>query len=222
MVVSTIKISCYFNPRAPHGGATTRRSLRAIEMPFQSTRPAWGRDPKLLSLLHRGENFNPRAPHGGATVAIVPKAGGFVISIHAPRMGARPRTHAEFGGDLAFQSTRPAWGRDDGQYHRPHQQRDFNPRAPHGGATEGEPFTVSLVLISIHAPRMGARHVCSGFRPHVAQFQSTRPAWGRDERFRSSHRNAEISIHAPRMGARLAACPTLFVAPYFNPRARKS
>ena len=57
-----------------------------------------------------------------------------LISIHAPRMGAR----------LAFNENIPT-------------SFDFNPRAPHGGATvTGQPAK-TLIAISIHAPRMGAR-----------------------------------------------------------------
>ena len=34
----------------------------------------------------------------------------------------------------------------------------FNPRAPHGGATRRPRVRDLVNLISIHAPRMGARH----------------------------------------------------------------
>ena len=99
-----------------------------------------------------------------------------------------------------FQSTRPRGARH-GLHVIKERTRDFNPRAPHGGATDTETITRRMALISIHAPRMGARpgvlakplptlnisiHAPRmGARPHKrlrlvahSSFQSTRPAWG--------------------------------------------
>ena len=104
-----------------------------------------------------GINFNPRAPHGGATdgtstIYKIPR-----ISIHAPRMGARLLRVSRNAAALAFQSTRPAWGRDD---------------------SITSPQLSSR--ISIHAPRMGARQGDAVPSEMAGSFQSTRPAWGRD------------------------------------------
>ena len=57
--------------------------------------------------------------------------------------------------------------------------------------------------ISIHAPAWGAT-VCSGFRPHVAQFQSTRPRGARREKVEGFGVRISISIHAPAWGATCA------------------
>ena len=146
---------------------------------FQSTRPAWGRD-----------------------VAALGRIIGFDISIHTPRMGARHIFLEEFDLSITFQSTRPAWGRDSCRTTSASTSINFNPHAPHGGATI--PPQIRFVQ---------------------PQFQSTRPAWGRDLRTRSAylpqrHFNPHaphggatlhpllammmicISIHTPRMGAR--------------------
>ena len=125
---------------------------------FQSTRPAWGRDLKNLLYRNSDIDFNPHAPHGGATTCYQIIQGAYTISIHTPRMGARPAKGQSSTGNAGFQSTRPAWGRDVllaqhadersvFQSTRPAWGRDnfahmfdsafedFNPHAPHGGAT---------------------------------------------------------------------------------------
>ena len=150
-----------------------------IACQFQSTRPAWGRD---------AEESETSLPHG--------------ISIHAPRMGARRLKARIDKYRKAFQSTRPAWGRDSLAIIRYVSTPHFNPRAPHGGATEWKMMTRLPFYISIHAPRMGARLVPYRVTARNIAFQSTRPAWGRDVTRRMALDSLAISIHAPRMGAR--------------------
>ena len=59
--------------------------------------------------------------------------------------------------------------------------------------------------ISIHAPRMGARHKPFFSADGMLAFQSTRPAWGATALYLDEQGiNKAISIHAPRMGARRA------------------
>src|SRR5690625_183086 len=146
---------------------------------FLSTRPALGRDRAIMSSLRPDCCFNPRAPRGGATARRWQPANAIVVSIHAPRVGARHRIVGRYADRLLFQSTRPAWGRDilDQAI-----WRRFD--------------------VSIHAPRVGARpHQTQPYSRGV-QFQSTRPAWGRDDAQRHPRRSARVSIHAPRVGAR--------------------
>src|SRR5690625_2589923 len=102
-----------FNPRAPRGGATrTARRHR----------------------LHR-TGFNPRAPRGGATFWWRSVTVQVLVSIHAPRVGARPTPNKVARMDTLFQSTRPAWGRDASSVTLLIASASFNPRAPRGGAT---------------------------------------------------------------------------------------
>ena len=169
-----------FNPHAPHGGATEddealrTRYLISIHTPrmgarrrignsmkdpegFQSTRPAWGRDLRRSSIGTMPMYFNPHAPHGGATVD------------RARRARGDP-----------FQSTRPAWGRDRRNHPPVLLILHFNPHAPHGGATPISRDLSLFLRISIHTPRMGARPIKRALGTFFMQFQSTRPAWGRD------------------------------------------
>ena len=215
----------HFNPRAPHGGATflcppttvhvgisihaPRMGARPllpiacdIILLFQSTRPAWGRDGWLPAHRHAAHHFNPRAPHGGATTSRCCEAATGEISIHAPRMGARPAARVLREIARLFQSTRPAWGRDDACRWKTPPCADFNPRAPHGGATSAARREKENGKISIHAPRMGARPPFPSWEFVNKRFQSTRPAWGRDTCYATVDTLFMISIHAPRMGAR--------------------
>ena len=215
----------YFNPRAPHGGATSslpylcyshRISIHAPRMgarpphsgsgrsscQFQSTRPAWGRDAPCLLQLYHTKDFNPRAPHGGATMRAMRPDADNLISIHAPRMGARRMLSPLWRVPAEFQSTRPAWGRDTTGHPTPRPSYDFNPRAPHGGATYLCVETFHCFAISIHAPRMGARRNASYKNSPVFGFQSTRPAWGRDARFRAARAACgDFNPRAPHGGA---------------------
>ena len=195
-----------------------RADRRGCATKFQSTRPVWGATIFQPFNFPFTLYFNPRAPHGGATYDNSPPLARVVISIHAPRMGARPprsvrsqaatiSIHAPrmgarrapavpYAAIMEFQSTRPAWGRDL------HRASVYRRRG-----------------ISIHAPRMGARH-----RRHVspcacARFQSTRPAWGRDNHALRRAAGHRISIHAPRMGARRSVSCVGVSPRYFNPRA---
>ena len=135
-------------------------------------------------------------------------------------MGARPPQVLRQVIEAAFQSTRPAWGRDTLSSRTGAAQMYFNPRAPHGGATRGLPCSCSCLLISIHAPRMGARRKGTRIARDEHGFQSTRPAWGRDglalctlplaSRFQSTR---------PAWGRdQLARCAVADLF-YFNPRA---
>ena len=99
------------------------------------------------------------------------------ISIHAPAWGATRDSFRQRNVLLHF-NPRARVGRDFTLLTRTRATRHFNPRArvgrdgfellpqvvvdvfqstrPRGARHEGEPLTVSLVLISIHAPAWGA------------------------------------------------------------------
>ena len=94
------------------GARRTVLSSSSCRTSFQSTRPAWGRDPSEALARRAVRYFNPHAPHGGATLIDALALFVLVISIHTPRMGARPRSMAFAWHVVRFQSTRPAWGRD--------------------------------------------------------------------------------------------------------------
>ena len=54
----------------------------------------------------------------------------------------------------------------------------FNPRAPHGARRVPQGSVVRVVIISIHAPRMGRDAPKAKDAALIDLFQSTRPAWG--------------------------------------------
>src|SRR5690625_3756882 len=125
-----------FNPRAPRGGATR-------------------------IVIYRGRNsksFNPRAPRGGATPVARQAGLSIEVSIHAPRVRARLDGSDDNLYADAFQSTRPAWGRDTIVAWRLTTTQTFQSTRPAWGRdSSSRPWPAS-----------------------VAVFQSTRPAWGRD------------------------------------------
>ena len=200
-------------------GATLAQWRWPIVLPISIHAPAWG---ATFLFPSRGARIriSIHAPRMGGATHHRRRAQVFLhISIHAPRMGARLDAPAFGNFHWTFQSTRPAWGRDQCFIRSSEIFGHFNPRAPHGGATSVLLIVVQLhvfqstrpawgrdvhpahlrhlLRISIHAPRMGARHGRTWISHGMVQFQSTRPAWGRD----------------PRSGLRLQAVP------YFNPRA---
>ena len=127
----------------------------------------------------------------------------FSISIHAPRVGCdltgngsrispgdfNPRTprgvrqRGELAdvADIVFQSTHPVWGATWILPQCPQPGQNFNPRTP-CGVRRGDPVSRrTLLVISIHAPRVG----CD------ASFWACWEA------------GLVISIHAPRVGCDL-------------------
>ena len=108
---------------------------------------------------------------------------------------------------------------------------DFNPRSPCGERLKIQNGSLSAVIISIHAPRVGSdAPVCipvpTGYAisihaPRVGsdichyssfsflnRFQSTLPVWGATlKKPRQAGRMEGISIHAPRVGSDCRSCP---------------
>ena len=155
---TTSCIDYHFNPRAPHGGATSgsRQAVRSADISIHA--PRMGARRFALHTIQRAADISIHAPRMGARrfIAIHPTCNQ-QISIHAPRMGARLPRKAKRPCRMAFQSTRPAWGRDQTEAGRACRSHHFNPRAPHGGATAAIALLCRDHVISIHAPRMGAR-----------------------------------------------------------------
>ena len=170
---------------------------------FQSTRPVRGRDACQRIRFFSCFNFNPRAPCGGATRHRVSDGGAAVISIHAPRAGARLTAPKFMWSREDFNPRAPCGGATRiGKKPEIRPPVNFNPRAPCGGATGSAGGTTSFMGISIHAPRAGARLTRWLILSQTLSFQSTRPVRGRDPRGSQSGIGGEISIHAPRAGAR--------------------
>ena len=163
-----------FNPRTPCGvrPAEIQRIAKA-EQQFQSTHPVWG-----------ATKYRPPDMHS------------FRISIHAPRVGCDSGKYTVHYGPRPFQSTHPVWGATrtiTGSTGRPAQ---FQSTHPVWGATTSPPWTVRILPISIHAPRVGCDVV--GKRNYPVSIR--------------------ISIHAPRVGCDPRGRPSSTPTNYFNPR----
>ena len=159
------------------------RRACTMKIVFQSTLPTRGSDLTPITVTLSPSYFNPRSPRGGATGAgwAIPGApatfqstlptrgsdmlrrwcmgGGYLISIHAPHEGERPRTEfiaravadnfnprSPRGGATGFLSLRPfltinfnprspRGGATTKKTRRKDGRRNFNPRSPRGGAT---------------------------------------------------------------------------------------
>ena len=100
-----------------------------------------------------------------------------------------------------FQSTLPAWGATE-KYQAALLQAEFQSTLPAWGATcSGYPCSV-LLVISIHAPRMGS----DGDDPFIGvcqyeEFQSTLPAWGATKNAGSPVSDGEFQSTLPAWGA---------------------
>ena len=148
----------YFNPRAPCGArpaapaedyVTRKISIHAPRVGrdnrlatanlsaqiFQSTRPVWGATPPHGIDAEMVVKFQSTRPVWGATSFLLSRAHGFVISIHAPRVGRDELASRERKALTRFQSTRPVWGATDCRSRGRLSSR-----------------------ISIHAPRVGRDH----------------------------------------------------------------
>ena len=139
-----------------------------------------------------------------------------------------------------LQSTRPVWGHDpftllvlldchDFNPHAPHggatcrgasasaRAAHFNPRASHGGATRSVPFSSTALDISIHTPRVGRDVIHDIQRRHIVHF-NPRARVGRDCSVGKTFALPTISIHAPAWGATVPVYTGLItaVALYFS------
>ncbi len=149
----------------------------------------------------------------------------FGISIHAPREGERRAKVQKLLLPRIFQSTLPARGSDIVNRHIIHNDHNFNPRSPRGGATvfcqfarveleisihaprEGErqsstDTSYTTITISIHAPREGERPPLLSADTRIIAFQSTLPARGSDGSCNNSgRRSGNFNPRSPRGGA---------------------
>ena len=185
---------------------------------FQSTRPVWGATVVSVVVVQRAIDFNPRAPCGARPSTRAESA--VIIFNFNPRApcGARRYSANHASSCALFQSTRPVWG-----------------------ATSISVCTNCVIIISIHAPRVGRDrsrriHLRSEqyFNPRApcgarltfgdeaqlrSQFQSTRPVWGATLIEAVIFNDITISIHAPRVGRDHTTKTRTQERSYFNPRA---
>ena len=197
--------SVYFNPRSPCGERRYRISLR-----------------------HLCRNFNPRSPCGERLLMGKGFINAFDISIHAPRVGSDLTVCNLQAPGHHFNPRSPCVERP--ALHPTPAKRcgDFNPRSPYGerpplriywrhlcpfqstlplwGATIGGSKDDFVIVISIHAPRVGRDHYaisCISVFPH---FNPRSPCGERLSR-PSAHRAGKHFNPRSPCGERLPAQP---------------
>ena len=148
--------SWYFNPRPPRGG----RRVRLRQQPegignFNPRPPRGGRLGLLPHLLH-ALGFQSTPPARGATVKMKVRRWSMSISIHAPREGGDSRMYT-LSAASKISIHAPREGGDGGINYPPPYKEDFNPRPPRGGRRFVRIVSLSLPIISIHAPPRGGR-----------------------------------------------------------------
>ena len=165
-------------------------------------------------------HFNPRSPHGERRESCWRRYPRGHISIHAPRTGSDCLPRGCFCRHRLFQSTLPARGATERNVCSWFRRENFNPRSPHGERQDGSRFPVSIMLISIHAPRTGS----DDRTPYPAclckLFQSTLPARGAT--YKAYGTPQEVSIFQstlPARGATLRLFLLRICVIYFNPRS---
>ena len=84
---------------------------------------------------------------------------------------------------------------------RINDQTAFQSTLPVKGATYVDLMLISLLFISIHAPREGSDGCSSIISRKTGEFQSTLPVKGATGKTLSQERLQMISIHAPREGS---------------------
>ena len=162
-----------FQSTRPVWGATLARSVASIALIISIHAPRVGRDSFCTTTTCRRTDFNPRAPCGARRLE----------KQRARRMGR-------------FQSTRPVWGATRCFARR----RDcvlFQSTRPVWGATAATYPRTGILIISIHAPRVGR----DTFRQHEIPWKQS------------------ISIHAPRVGRDRITPSSAPASRNFNPRA---
>ena len=149
----------YFNPRSPCGERHTSRTHPREACRFQSTLPVWGATHLSDNKLRRMK-FQSTLPVWGAT---------------CPACGASSPA-------WRFQSTLPVGGATADDPRRNAAVLPFQSTLPVWGATHHAGVSPLVVVISIHAPRVGS-----------------------DRAHGPAARHHGLSIHAPRVGSDMTA-----------------
>ena len=121
----------YFNPRSPNGLRHYRKLAIAKDFIFQSTQPEWAATRYSRTVIWI-LSFQSTQPEWAATYKELIHYAGFLISIHAARMGCDVKVCVSLDTRIQFQSTQPEWAATT-NYER---------------VRDGD-------IISIHAARMG-------------------------------------------------------------------
>ena len=188
-----------FNPRSPCGERRLSFMQDRYGTQFQSTLPVWGATVVALTLDGYAA-ISTHAPRVGSDHRLGGRVRVQAISIHAPRVGSDALYAVVIDLDGLFQSTLPVWGATRTAFSPLTTACLFQSTLPVWGATRRPGREARMILISIHAPRVGSdttsgslprtaanfnpRSPCGERRfpdvPNVGDvtFQSTLPVWG--------------------------------------------
>ena len=167
----------YFNPRSPGGERPGSAPERLRELQISIHAPRVGSDKTGDFAEYGPQTFQSTLPGWGATTSGTLNGTVTLFQSTLPGWGATKET-AEALGMSQFQSTLPGWGAtvrgDRGRVPDCH----FNPRSPGGERLHVIRRTHDLLLISIHAPRVGSDTHRQRLTTTTIRFQSTLPGWG--------------------------------------------
>ena len=136
-------------------GATRKAQHSSFCRSFQSTLPVWGATSRIVSPSMSFFLFQSTLPVWGATSSNLHGRKNIVISIHAPRVGSDGRSGKTRRKEDLFQSTLPVWGATRNSDSKI-TIRVFQSTLPVWGATVSVLHRHNVILISIHAPRVGS------------------------------------------------------------------
>ena len=169
-------VAC-FNSRTPRGVRRDANANAELTEEFQFTHPAWGATVRNTNKFQSRVGFNSRTPRGvrltslAASIALesfnsrTPRGvrpyisskwrNGFVVSIHAPRVGCDTLDEVAELNLNSFNSRTPRGVRLPRQMLPVLQVHRFNSRTPRGVRRIMGMVQVLRQGVSIHAPRVG-------------------------------------------------------------------
>ena len=150
-----VRRQCYISIHAPRAGSdqTALRCPRA-NLYFNPRSPCGERHSKQ-TIFNIQKNFNPRSPCGERHCGNVIHTEGSWISIHAPRAGSDVIRFKRQEAVLYFNPRSPC-GERPNSFTLSACEPLFQSTLPVRGATGAISTWVSMVWISIHAPRAGS------------------------------------------------------------------
>ena len=169
-------LTCYFNPRPPCGGRPCGFSLYCAKAEFQSTPPVRGATAGKPHSLGIGK-ISIHAPRAGGDYGTLIQIPPFFLFQSTPPVRGATESMPSADTEGVFQSTPPVRGATQVKFDLDIWS-GFQSTPPVRGATGDKANKLSILLISIHAPRAGGRRENEGQGIH----------------------KGSISIHAPRAG----------------------
>ena len=206
-----------FQSTLPGWGATDRGQAGDDRNGISIHAPRMGSDPRAHVQRVRSA-ISIRAPRMGSDAVIWRLINNLYISIHAPRMGSDLALGSPNTGVTYFNPRSPD-GERPGLVDVLVPIVQFQSTLPGWGATGRSQSAMSLIQISIHAPRIGSDKFDCVVASGPAWISIHAPRMGSDRPSCEKRPLYEISIHAPRMGSDRRFRPFAPRNRYFNPRS---